>query len=182
MGLALGPPRLPDTDRDVPCRPGAALLAKRPHLRETEATPDNASWIAAWSVAPPWGAWGRSHAGQAFSRDLKHQRDRAGVVSHQAEPPGSECRSRPPDVLKSVAPARIPRQRPTTTSSGVAATVCPLAGRRGSQRVAIASGTNVARPPLVDLVGHGNHRLAADRTRLPDRKKHRHRISPAPQL
>lgn len=88
MGLALGPPRLPDPDRDVPCRPGAALLAKRPHLRETEATPDNASWIAAWSVAPPWGAWGRSHAGQAFSRDLKHQRDRAGVVPHQAEPPG----------------------------------------------------------------------------------------------
>lgn len=132
--------------------------------------------------SPALGAWGRSHAGQAFSRDLKHQRDRAGVVSHQAEPPGSECRSRPPDVLKSVAPARIPRQRPTTTSSGVAATVCPLAGRRGSQRVAIASGTNVARPPLVDLVGHGNHRLAADRTRLPDRKKHRHRISPAPQL
>lgn len=66
MGLALGPPRLPDTDRDVPCRPGAALLAKRPHLRETEATPDNASWIAAWSVAPPWGLGGGATPARHF--------------------------------------------------------------------------------------------------------------------
>lgn len=94
MGLALGLPGLPDPDRDVPCRPGAALVAKRPQLRETEATPDPRQRILGRSVerSPALGgfggAWGRSHARQALSRGLKHQRDHAGVVPYQAEPPG----------------------------------------------------------------------------------------------
>lgn len=71
MGLALGLPGLPDPDRDVPCRPGAALVAKRPQLRETEATPDNASWVAAWSVAPPWEALGGLGGGAMPARHFR---------------------------------------------------------------------------------------------------------------
>lgn len=180
MGLALGPPRLPDPDRDVPCRPGVALVAKRPHLRETErlsaGAPHNASWIAAWSAAPPWGllgAWGRNHAGQAFSGPEAPTRPRRCRSSPGGISRISECRSR----------RRRSRPHPAPASdnyfvggrSGLSAHLRAVGLHSGS-------GTNVARPPLVDLVGHGNHRLAADRTRLPDRKKHRHRISPAPQL
>lgn len=56
--------------------------------------------------------------------------------------------------------------------------VGPVARRRIVQGVSIAIGTDVAQPPVGKIVGHGHHRLAASRARLPDRIKHSHRIFP----
>jgi hypothetical protein len=60
-------------------------------------------------VAPPfWGFWGlgRSHAGRAFTRGLKHLRDRAGVVPH-AEAAGIPNAQGASDLRKNVAIALI---------------------------------------------------------------------------
>src|SRR5258707_10222442 len=58
--------------------------------------------------------------------------------------------------------------------------VGPLAGCRVVQRVVVAIGADVARPPLGGIVGHRSHRLAARRARLPDRIGRNHLNSPLP--
>lgn len=106
--------------------------------------------------SPAWGAFwglgGRSHAGRAFPLRPANQ-------------PGSKA------LVPPRAQARGLSRRPQRA-------VGPVARRRVVQGVSIAIGTDVAQPSLGEIVGHGLHRLATSRARLPDRINHRHRIFP----
>lgn len=148
MGLALGPPRLPDPDRDVPCRPGVALVAKRPHLRETERL--SAGATAAQCILDR--GLERSPALGAFG-GLGAEPRRPGIFgarsTNETAPVSFLTGRNLPDFrMQKPTASQPPASRASVRQllrRGAQRTVCPLAGRRVAQRVGYKRSATAAR-------------------------------------